>query len=151
MMFSYLDSLVFEARKHPHLPYEKLPQLADTDRSKYLKETSFPKLDSFGRAGKRRHIFFGLLHYFREYFQDVRFHGSNIRNTLGNDCLIMSVALVVQVFASFASPVAINYLLTYVWHGFRLELWSNPLIKTRYIENKGKDAIVRPWYICLAS
>lgn len=40
-MFFFLDPVVFEAYGVPHLPYERLPPLADTDSIKHLKGMHF--------------------------------------------------------------------------------------------------------------
>lgn len=49
--------------RHPHLPYELLPPLADYDRSAYLKEKSFAKIDPM-LMKKPGHVFFGLISHF---------------------------------------------------------------------------------------
>ncbi|PPQ74166.1 hypothetical protein CVT26_006770, partial [Gymnopilus dilepis] len=36
MVYSFLDPIIFEASRVPHLPYERLPPLADYDRAGYL-------------------------------------------------------------------------------------------------------------------
>ncbi|KAE9407351.1 P-loop containing nucleoside triphosphate hydrolase protein [Gymnopus androsaceus JB14] len=40
-MFFFLEPVVFEAYRVPHLPYERLPPLADHDSAKHLKEAHF--------------------------------------------------------------------------------------------------------------
>lgn len=64
MLYTFLDEVVWTAYKHPHLPYEKLPALADYDRSTYLKATSFPILDP-SLQPKPRYLFWSLMDYFR--------------------------------------------------------------------------------------
>jgi hypothetical protein len=42
ILYSYLDPLVFEACRVPHLSHERLPALADYDHAEYLREKAFP-------------------------------------------------------------------------------------------------------------
>ena len=72
MWFTFVDDIVKTAHKYPHLPFDLLPPLADTDRSAYLKAKGFPVLDPMQRlkASKpRRQLFWGLMEYFRECCQ----------------------------------------------------------------------------------
>jgi len=41
-VYAFLDSIIFEAYRVPHLPHTSLPVLADYDSSKYLTEKAFP-------------------------------------------------------------------------------------------------------------
>jgi hypothetical protein len=65
-----VDHLIVEGYKHSHLPYAKLPALADYDRGAYLRASSFAILDPLV-AKEKRHLFFGLMSYFRECFDDA--------------------------------------------------------------------------------
>ncbi|KDR68699.1 hypothetical protein GALMADRAFT_146052 [Galerina marginata CBS 339.88] len=108
MVYSFLDPVVFEAYRVPHLPYNRLPVLADKDYSKNLTAAAFPYLDPF-LTSREMHLFFGLLKvFFWEY-------------------LGMTIALVVQVFASFAPPVALNRILA-------------------SLESEGYSDYIRPWF-----
>ncbi|KAF8885698.1 multidrug resistance-associated ABC transporter [Gymnopilus junonius] len=93
MTYSFLDPVISEAYRVPHLPYDRLPPLADYDYSKNLTDRAFPHLDEFHGA-KRRHLFFGLMRvFFWEY--------------LG---MVTTIAL--HAAFQFASPLAINRILT---------------------------------------
>jgi hypothetical protein len=41
-VYAFLDSIIMEAYRVPHLSHEKLPPLCDYDRSKRLTATAFP-------------------------------------------------------------------------------------------------------------
>ena len=41
-LYSFLDPLVFEAYRVPHLSHERLPAIADYDHTEYLREKTFP-------------------------------------------------------------------------------------------------------------
>ncbi|KDR83119.1 hypothetical protein GALMADRAFT_238944 [Galerina marginata CBS 339.88] len=113
MVYTFLDPVIFEAYRVPHLPADRLPILADYDYGKNLTARAFPHLDHFHGA-KKRHLFFGLLRvFFWEY-------------------LGMSIAIILQVFASFASPLALNRILA-------------------SLETGGEDDYIRPWFwvVCL--
>ncbi|KAF8889981.1 multidrug resistance-associated ABC transporter [Gymnopilus junonius] len=93
MVFSFLDPVISEAYSVPHLPYDRLPPLADYDYSKNLIDRAFPHLDEFHGA-KRRHLFFGLMRVFSwEY-------------------LAMAVSIALYSACQFVSPLAINRILT---------------------------------------
>ena len=42
IVYSFLDPLVFEAYRVPHLSHERLPAIADYDHTEYLREKTFP-------------------------------------------------------------------------------------------------------------
>ena len=42
VVYSFLDPLVFEAYRVPHLSHERLPAIADYDHTEYLREKTFP-------------------------------------------------------------------------------------------------------------
>lgn len=42
MVYSFLDPVIFEAYRVPHLSHERLPPLADYDYAKRLTENAFP-------------------------------------------------------------------------------------------------------------
>ncbi|KAJ7104533.1 hypothetical protein B0H15DRAFT_810457 [Mycena belliarum] len=98
MLFSFLDPIIFLAYKLPHLPYDLLPPLADSDHSENLKERGFPNVDTFSGAGPR-HIFFGIIKTFRSEFATI------------------IVTLLLYVVCSFASPIGINRVLAYLENG----------------------------------
>ncbi|KAJ7119016.1 P-loop containing nucleoside triphosphate hydrolase protein [Mycena epipterygia] len=93
--YTFLDPLILLASRVPHLSYELLPLLADSNDAKNLKAASFTHLGVFSN-GNRRHVFFGLMRVFRA------------------DYTVMVLLSIVQVATSFSSPVAINRLLNYI-------------------------------------
>ncbi|KDR83115.1 hypothetical protein GALMADRAFT_238938 [Galerina marginata CBS 339.88] len=95
LTFSYNDSLILLANKVAHLRYDQLPPLADYDYVQYLKNTAFPSIDPFSGA-KNRHVFFGLLSYFRW------------------EVIIISLNLLLSALSSFAAPIGINNTLSYL-------------------------------------
>ncbi|KAI4523406.1 P-loop containing nucleoside triphosphate hydrolase protein, partial [Schizophyllum commune] len=109
--FTYLNPIISLAQ-HRSITLNDLPPISDTDDAGYLKARTFEDLDVLN--GKRkRHIFFALTKVFRwEYATLV-------------------LSLVIQVFASFAAPLAINRILNYIEHG-------------------AVEKSVRPWFwVCL--
>ena len=42
IVYSFLDPLVFEAYRVPHLSHERLPAIADYDHTEYLRGKAFP-------------------------------------------------------------------------------------------------------------
>ncbi|KAL1726027.1 P-loop containing nucleoside triphosphate hydrolase protein [Schizophyllum commune] len=95
--FTYLDLIISLAQRRS-ITLEDLPPISDKDDAGYLKVRTFEDLDMLD--GKRkRHIFFALAKVFRwEYATLV-------------------LSLVIQVFASFAAPLALNRILNYIEHG----------------------------------
>lgn len=57
MLFLFVDRLVYLGWKHPHLPYDQLPDLCDYDRGAYLKDLGLQHI--LVAQGKRR-IHLGL-------------------------------------------------------------------------------------------
>ncbi|KAJ7078086.1 hypothetical protein C8R44DRAFT_992812 [Mycena epipterygia] len=98
LLFTFLDPVILLAYKLPHLPYDLLPPLADTDYSENLKKRGFPNIDAFSGAGTR-HIFFGIIKTFR------------------NEYATILVMLLVYVICAFASPIGINRVLAYLENG----------------------------------
>lgn len=102
MVYSFLDPVIFEAYRVPHLSHERLPPLADYDYSKRLTEHAFPvsknceyskkekfhvnflkHLDLFHGA-KKRHPFFGLVKIFCKNASSLkRFMEYNSPSSLG--------------------------------------------------------------------
>ncbi|KAH7929355.1 P-loop containing nucleoside triphosphate hydrolase protein [Leucogyrophana mollusca] len=95
LTYSWEDPIVYLAYRMPHLSHEKLPPLADQDRSKNLVKKSFPELDPFS-GSKRRHIFFGLMKVYRTEY------------------MILALMISFYAVASVGSPIGINYLLLYL-------------------------------------
>ncbi|KAJ7919473.1 P-loop containing nucleoside triphosphate hydrolase protein [Mycena leptocephala] len=92
LLFSFLDPVILLAYKLPHLPYDLLPPLADSDSSEWLKKRGFPNIDTFSGAS-RHHIFFGIIKTFKKEYATI---------------LVM---LLVYVVCAFSSPSAsIGYL-----------------------------------------
>ncbi|KAJ3564973.1 hypothetical protein NP233_g7938 [Leucocoprinus birnbaumii] len=107
MTYSFLNPIVFLAYRLPHLSYSHLPPLADCDHTHNLRFASFKRLDLFSGA-PHRHIFWGLMKVFRfEY-------------------IAMGTLIGLNVFASFVSPISINFLL-------------------KYLEKEASATDLRPW------
>jgi len=107
MIYTFLDPTIFLAYRIPHLSIDQLPPMSDYDRTKNLVARSFKHLDPLV-VGKR-HLFFGLMATFKwDYF-------------------VLGLMICIRVVATFASPLGINRLLT-------------------YLETGGEDAFVRPWF-----
>ena len=66
VLWFFLDPIIFQAYRIPHLSHDQLPPIADYDQSKNLVKTGFPHLDPFS-GGKKRHLFFGLMHIYRRF------------------------------------------------------------------------------------
>ncbi|KAF8885695.1 multidrug resistance-associated ABC transporter [Gymnopilus junonius] len=81
MVYTFLDPVILEAYRVPHLPYDRLPVLADYDYSKNLTTRAFPA------------SFFGLMRvFFWEY-------------------LGMTITIALHAAFQFASPLALNRIL----------------------------------------
>ncbi|KAJ7759560.1 P-loop containing nucleoside triphosphate hydrolase protein, partial [Mycena metata] len=98
VLYSFLDPVIALAYKLPHLPYDLLPPLADSDASENLKKRSFPNIDTFSGASSH-HIFFGIIKTFR------------------NEYATIILMLLVYVVCTFASPIGINRVLAYLENG----------------------------------
>ena len=48
MVYTFLDPVIFEAYRVPHLSHERLPPLADYDYAKRLTEHAFPVSKNYG-------------------------------------------------------------------------------------------------------
>ncbi|KAF8157929.1 multidrug resistance-associated ABC transporter [Crassisporium funariophilum] len=95
MVYTYLDPVIMLGYRVPHLRFDQLPPLSDTDYSQYLTSKAFPHMDPYGGA-KRRHLFFSLMRVFRKEYS------------------ILALTIVGQCVFAFASPIGINRLLTYI-------------------------------------
>ncbi|KAJ7045853.1 hypothetical protein C8F04DRAFT_1066426 [Mycena alexandri] len=131
VLYFFLDPIIFLAYRIPHLKFEQLPPLSDTDHAENLKARAFPYLDVF--AGERRHIFFGLAWMHRWII------------------LGMSLAIGVNALAGFLSPIGLNRLLDHLenpskeslmrpWFWILL-LLLGPMIKS----------IASQWYIFIST
>ncbi|KAJ3564415.1 hypothetical protein NP233_g8309 [Leucocoprinus birnbaumii] len=93
--YSFLDPIVLLAYRVPHLAHSQLPALADYDYTHNLKFASFKHLDVFSGASNH-HLYWGLMRVFRfEY-------------------IAMLILVTLMVICTFASPVGINRLLSYL-------------------------------------
>ncbi|KAF8157940.1 multidrug resistance-associated ABC transporter [Crassisporium funariophilum] len=95
MVYTYLDPVIMLGYRVPHLRFDQLPPLSDTDYSQYLTSKAFPHMDPYGGA-KRRHLFFSLMRVFRKEYS------------------ILALTIIGQCVFAFASPIGINRLLTYI-------------------------------------
>ncbi|OJT09188.1 ATP-binding cassette transporter abc4, partial [Trametes pubescens] len=108
LVFGYLEFIVWRAWRASRLTYEALPPLPDYDYLTNLRHQSFPHLDPL-QSKSRRHIGFGL----------IRVFWAQLANLAVLDILL--------VLTSFAAPVSVNQLLT-------------------YMETGGAGAEIRPWF-----
>ncbi|PIL29335.1 ATP-binding cassette transporter [Ganoderma sinense ZZ0214-1] len=108
LSFTFLGPVIWTAWKLPHFPYDLLPPLADYDHLQNLVWKSFPRLDPTQNKS-RTHIAFKLVQVFWVEF------------------LHLSAMSVAYVIFAFASPVAIQGLLS-------------------YLESGGKAVSVQPWF-----
>ncbi|PPQ64837.1 hypothetical protein CVT24_008202 [Panaeolus cyanescens] len=97
-VYTFLDSIIMEGSRVPHLPFDRLPPLADYDRAAHLKETSFPHLDQL-RARKKRHLFWGLMSVFAWEYTG------------------MALSLTFMSLSRFITPLALNRILDYMETG----------------------------------
>ncbi|KAJ7919496.1 hypothetical protein B0H13DRAFT_2430321 [Mycena leptocephala] len=98
LLFTFLDPVILLAYKLPHLPYDLLPPLADSDSSEHLKKRGFPNIDTFSGASTH-HIFFGIVRTFRKEYATIL------------------ITLLIYVVCAFASPIGINRVLSYLEKG----------------------------------
>ncbi|KAF5346100.1 hypothetical protein D9757_014021 [Collybiopsis confluens] len=64
LTYTFVDPIIFEARRVSHLPYDHLPPLADYDYATALRAKAFKHLDRFSGLKKRRHLFVSLMRIF---------------------------------------------------------------------------------------
>ncbi|KAI0260093.1 hypothetical protein BC834DRAFT_1028685 [Gloeopeniophorella convolvens] len=131
-MYSFLDPIVFQAYRVPHLSHDMLPPLADYDYTKNLVKRSFKHLDSFSGSPKR-HIFWGLMRVFnREYIQ-------------------LALLLIIKTFSSLMAPVGMNQLLRYIeTHG--KDAVVRPWVWIAYLFlGPALGTIAFQWYIFIAT
>ncbi|KAI5886386.1 P-loop containing nucleoside triphosphate hydrolase protein [Schizophyllum commune H4-8] len=95
--FTYLNPIISLAQRRS-ITLDDLPPISDTDDAGQLKVRTFEDLDMVD-GNRKRHIFFALTKVFRWQYAT----------------LVLS--LVVQVFTSFAAPLALNRILNYLEHG----------------------------------
>ncbi|KAF5368905.1 hypothetical protein D9758_002958 [Tetrapyrgos nigripes] len=107
LLYTFLDSVIVKAYRSPHLPYEGLFPLPDTDHIEYLKARYFRHIDP-ATGVKRRNLFWSLMRIF------------------WSDYTVMTISLIANAVASFATPLGINQLL-------------------KYIEDPNGSTIIRPW------
>ncbi|KIY70664.1 P-loop containing nucleoside triphosphate hydrolase protein [Cylindrobasidium torrendii FP15055 ss-10] len=92
---SHMDSIVAEAFRVPHLPYDRFPPLPYYDEAHYVKKHTWKNVDPFAGAPKR-HLFFGLMKSFS-----------------GEYAMLATMILLHSAF-SMVSPVGLNRLLAYL-------------------------------------
>ncbi|TDL15052.1 P-loop containing nucleoside triphosphate hydrolase protein [Rickenella mellea] len=98
LTYSFLDPVIFYAYHVPDLTIKDLPPLPRTERSKYIADKNFPKLDPV-QVGTKRHIFWGICRVFAK----------NYTRSL--------ICVIAYSFAAFASPLGIKNLLSYLENG----------------------------------
>ncbi|KAE9406408.1 P-loop containing nucleoside triphosphate hydrolase protein [Gymnopus androsaceus JB14] len=121
--FFFLDPVVFEAYRVPHLPFTSLPPLADSDAAKNLKEAHFRHLDPFSGA-KPRNILFNLI------------------RTFPYESMLLWWLLLISAVFSLVEPVAVNELLRE--EGTKMRPWFWVLLLFSY---PLADSLVVEWYL----
>ncbi|KAF5313867.1 hypothetical protein D9619_013092 [Psilocybe cf. subviscida] len=102
LVYSYIGPLVSEANKVAHLSHDRVPPLPDYDHAERLSQKYFQYLDPV-QGTQQRHIFFGLARIFAHY---------HMLRTQAWDYAFISATIVLQAFANFASPLAVNRILS---------------------------------------
>ncbi|KAJ3759326.1 P-loop containing nucleoside triphosphate hydrolase protein [Lentinula raphanica] len=130
-MFFFLDPVVFEAYGVPHLPYERLPPLADTDSIQNLKTAHFRHVDPFSGATSRG-IFLNLVKTFRY------------------EVVVLWFLSATSAVILLAEPVAVNRLLRFVEQGeatamMRPWFWIMILFLSTFL-----DSVFTEWYLRLS-
>ncbi|KAJ6498923.1 P-loop containing nucleoside triphosphate hydrolase protein [Mycena sanguinolenta] len=92
--YFFIDPIIFLGYRVPHLSFDQLPPLSDYDYLENLKKRAWPHMDVM--AGKRRHIFFGIIWTHRWSF------------------INMAILLFIMSLSGFISPLGINRLLNYL-------------------------------------
>ncbi|KAG8995891.1 hypothetical protein FRB93_001035 [Tulasnella sp. JGI-2019a] len=130
--WSFLDSTIKNAYSVPHLPYDDLPALADTDHVDNLVKVSFPHLDPGQNPAKSHHIFLGLMKTYRMWHiieqNDIEVANSNISSLMfsAQEYFKLAFLLLLRTLANSFSPVTINQLLA-------------------YLEDGSQNTVIRPW------
>ncbi|KAJ3920632.1 P-loop containing nucleoside triphosphate hydrolase protein [Lentinula edodes] len=130
-MFFFLDPVIFEAYGVPHLPYERLPPLADIDSIKHLKGIHFRHLDPFSGA-KPQNILVNLVRSFRY------------------EIIILWTLAASSAVVLFGEPAAVNQLLRYLLEGasssmMRVWFWILILFLVTFV-----DSLLTEWYLRLS-
>ncbi|KAF5389764.1 hypothetical protein D9757_005974 [Collybiopsis confluens] len=126
--FFFLDPVVFEAYRVPHLPLDRLPPLADSDSIKNLKERHFKDLDPFSGARSRNYLF----NLIRSFPYEVM--------------LLWALGAFTSLFMIF-EPAAINGLLRFeTFSLFSKKFSLKKMFLDRYLEQGEETSIMRPWF-----
>ncbi|KZT42309.1 P-loop containing nucleoside triphosphate hydrolase protein [Sistotremastrum suecicum HHB10207 ss-3] len=94
--FSHLDPLIYKAFKNSTLTIDDLPTLADDDTAGYIEKSGFKTLDPVQLGRKQWSFIWATILYFKKQYA------------------VMSALSIVQAINEFASPVAINRILSYL-------------------------------------
>ncbi|PPQ97414.1 hypothetical protein CVT26_006798 [Gymnopilus dilepis] len=98
MTYTFLDPVIMQGYRQPHLSADQLPPLSDYDGAKYRTEKAFPRLDRF-RGAKRRSLLWGLISVYRTEY------------------IVLAIMVVLYALGGFAAPIGINRLLNYMETG----------------------------------
>ncbi|KAI0941922.1 hypothetical protein AcV7_002478 [Taiwanofungus camphoratus] len=98
VFYNWLDNIVFEAYRTPHLSFEQIPFLPDYRHTENLVRLSYPHLDPF-QMRKHEYIFWGFMRVFRTEYT------------------VMCLMLALRAITSFAGPISIYRLLDYMQTG----------------------------------
>ncbi|KAJ7187879.1 hypothetical protein C8R46DRAFT_1157119 [Mycena filopes] len=131
VLYFFLDPIIFLAYRIPHLKFEQLPALSDTDYALNLKREAFPYLDVF--AGKKRHVFFGLVWMNRWII------------------LGMSLVIVVNALAAFISPIGLNRLLDHLENPSQVPLMKPWFWILLLLLGPMIGSIALQWYIFIST
>ncbi|KIK58410.1 hypothetical protein GYMLUDRAFT_246115 [Collybiopsis luxurians FD-317 M1] len=123
--FFFLDPVVFEAYRIPHLPYDRLPPLADDDSIRNLRSVHFKHLDPFSGAKSRNYLF-------------------NLIRSFASTNILLWCLSVLTTIPGLLEPIAINGLLKYLEQGkegttmrpwfWVLIFFLTPLLETLIVE-----------------
>ncbi|EKM51055.1 uncharacterized protein PHACADRAFT_128771 [Phanerochaete carnosa HHB-10118-sp] len=98
VFYTFLDPIIWEAYRVPHLSHDQLPPLADYDEARYLIEQNFHHLDPFSGA-KKGSLLWPIL------------------KVLRTPLLYQAICIVFTSLARLAGPIGVNRLLSYLENG----------------------------------
>ncbi|KAG8882435.1 hypothetical protein FRB97_008251 [Tulasnella sp. 331] len=99
LTFSFMDPVIIDAYRKPGFSADDLPEIPDYEHVSHLAAQAFPHLDPSAKAGKSRHIFFGIMWVYK-------------RTYVG-----MVIALLFKSCTALLGPYAIKRLLAYLESG----------------------------------
>ncbi|EKM58631.1 uncharacterized protein PHACADRAFT_90147 [Phanerochaete carnosa HHB-10118-sp] len=97
-LFTFLDPIIWDGYRSPHLSVEQLPPLCDYELMKYMSKRNFPYLDPLDPQSSR-HIFWGLMRLYTCF------------------SFLQRVNMMMQASAGILTPIAVNRILHYLETG----------------------------------